>query len=222
MVRAIILAGGASSRMGRPKAALPLRHRADTFVSRLIRSLAAAGLPEIVVVTGAAHEYVRAAAGRFDRRLRFVHNSRWEEGQLTSLLAGLALPPDVDLEAVLVTLVDIPLVSAATISAVVHVWRQSRAPMVRPAQGAIHGHPILFDRTLFGELLSADPRTGAKAIVRAHARQIVEVAVDDPGAFVDVDTSDDYNALLFSQHGDGIEPSRAADRNHAGQERDRD
>jgi molybdenum cofactor cytidylyltransferase len=196
VVRAVILAAGASARMGRPKATLPLSHRADTFLSRIARALAAAGLPEIVVVTGAVEDEVRRAAGRFDRRLRFVHNPRWQEGQLTSLLAGLDDDSTPVLEAVLVTLVDVPLVTAETIAMVVHAWRHSGAPLVRPARGATHGHPVLFDRSLFDELRAADPATGAKAVVRAHAHEILEVPVDDPGAFVDVDTREEYAAIL--------------------------
>lgn len=196
MVRAVILAAGASARMGRPKATLPLSHRADTFLSRIVRSLGAAGLPDIVVVTGAAEDEVRRAGGRYDRRVRFVHNARWQEGQLTSLLAGLDDNPTRDLEAALVTLVDVPLVTPETIAAVVHAWRHSRAPLVRPARGATHGHPVIFDRSLFDELRAADPARGAKSIVRAHAHEILEVAVDDPGAFVDVDTREEYAAML--------------------------
>ena len=195
VVRAVILAAGASSRMGRPKAGLPLSHRADTFLSRILRSLVSAGLPDLVVVTGAADDVVRKAAGRVDRRLRFVHNPRWQEGQITSLLTGLGEPPR-ELEAVLVTLVDVPLVRSDTIRAVLHTWRVSGAPIVRPARGAAHGHPVIFDRRLFDELRADDPQMGAKAVIRAHAHEIVEVAVEDAGALVDVDTSDDYAAMM--------------------------
>ena len=79
MVRGLILAAGASSRMGRPKAALPLTDRADTFLSRLLRTYIVAAVPEVVVVTGANAELVRAAAGRVDARVRFEHNANWEQ-----------------------------------------------------------------------------------------------------------------------------------------------
>ena len=82
-----------------------------------------------------------------------------------------------------------------TVAAVVHHWRLSRAPIVRPARGDEHGHPVVFDRALFDELLSADLQAGAKVVVRAHSRSILNVPVDDPGAFLDVDTDADYAAL---------------------------
>ncbi len=54
----------------------------------------------------------------------------------------------------------------------------------------------MFDRALFAELRAADPSVGAKAVVRAHEQDILNVAVDNPGAFVDVDTDDAYRNAL--------------------------
>lgn len=195
VIRAIILAAGASSRMGRPKATLPLTDEADTFLSRLVRTASAAGLPDIVVVTGAHQREVRAAAGRLERHVRFVHNAEWARGQLSSLLTGLSAPPVAPVEAALVTLVDVPLASATTFRQVIGRWRHTRAPIVRPAQGDTHGHPVIFDRALFDELHAADLDAGAKPVVRAHADAIVNVPVDDEGAFLDVDTPEAYDAL---------------------------
>jgi CTP:molybdopterin cytidylyltransferase MocA len=195
VVRAVILAAGASTRIGRPKAALSITDRADTFLSRLIRSLLAAGLPDIVIVTGAAPDEVRHAALPFSRRVRFVHNAAWQRGQLSSLLVGLDAAPITNLEAILMTLVDVPLVTADTVRTVVHAWRRTRGPIVRPARGDEHGHPVICDRAVFDELRAADPAVGAKAVVRAHAHEIVNVGIDDPGAYFDVDTADDYERL---------------------------
>ena len=195
VLRAVILAAGASTRMGRPKAALPIRDRADTFLSRLIRSFLAAGLPDIVVVSGAAPDEVRAAAAPFSRRVRFAHNVDWRRGQLSSLLVGLNQAPVESLEAILTALVDVPLVSPDTVRAVVHAWRRSRAAIVRPARGEEHGHPVIFDRAVFDELRITDSAVGAKAVVRAHAHEILNVPIEDPGAYFDVDTPEDYDRL---------------------------
>jgi len=201
VVRGLILAAGASSRMGSPKAALPLTDRADTFLSRLLRTYIVAAVPEVVVVTGANAELVRAAAGRVDARVRFEHNANWNSGQLSSLLVGLDAPvrgavgADT-IEAVMMTLVDVPLVSPATCARVLSAWRASRAPIVRPARGDDHGHPVIFDRAVFAELRAADPLQGAKPVVRARADQILNVPSDDDGAFADVDTDAQYQALL--------------------------
>jgi CTP:molybdopterin cytidylyltransferase MocA len=182
--------------MGRPKAGVPLSDRADTFLSRVLRTLTSAGLPEIVVVTGCASEEVRSAAGRVGSHVRFEHNDRWAAGQLSSLLAGLRERPGDRLEAVMVSLVDAPLASPTTVARVLEAWRRTRAPIVRPACGDLHGHPVIFDRALFDELRAADPTFGAKSVVRAHEDHIVNVPVDDPGAYVDIDTPEDYQQAL--------------------------
>ena len=195
MLRAIILAAGASSRMGRPKAGLVLNDRGETFLVRSLQALTVAGIPEIVVVTGAATDAVRSAAGRIRRHVRFAQNDAWQDGQLTSLLKGLEPRRGQVLEGALVTLVDAPFASVDTIRTVIGVWRRSRARIVRPARGDEHGHPVIFDSALFDELRASDPRVGAKSVVRAHHHEIVNVPVDDPGAFVDVDTEDDYRRV---------------------------
>jgi molybdenum cofactor cytidylyltransferase len=182
--------------MGRPKAALPLGDRGDTFLRRLVRTLSSAQIPEIVVVTGGASEMTREAAGRVRRRVRFAHNEEWSTGQLSSLLKGLEERPGDLVEAAMVALVDSPFASAATVARVLNTWRRTRALIVRPARGDVHGHPVVFDRALFAELRAADRSVGAKAVMRAHDRDILNVDVDDPGAFVDVDTEDDYRAAL--------------------------
>ena len=191
-----MLAAGASTRMGRPKAGLPLKDRRDTFLAHTLRALAAAGVPDIVVVTGAAPEAVRSAAGRVRSHVRFAHNDTWQAGQLTSLLKGLEPQPGQLIEGALVALVDAPFASVATMRTVIHVWRRTRAPIVRPARGDEHGHPVIFDRALFDQLRAADPRVGAKAVVRAYEHQIKNVPIDDPGAFVDVDTEEEYRRAL--------------------------
>jgi molybdenum cofactor cytidylyltransferase len=192
VVRAIVLAGGASTRMGRPKAGLPLSDHADTFVSKLIRTFIAAGIPDIVIVTGSSPEAVRAAAGRTRLPVRFEHNAHWPDGQLSSLLAGLRERRGDVVEAALVTLVDAPLVSVATVVRLVETWRRHRPLIVRPARGDEHGHPVLFDRRLFEELRAADPARGAKTVVHAHDADIVNLPVDDPGAFLDIETEQEY------------------------------
>jgi molybdenum cofactor cytidylyltransferase len=196
MLRGVILAAGASTRMGTPKAALTLLRPGETFVSALAARFVDAGLPDIVVVTGASDAAVRQALGPIRSPVRVVCNSRWQEGQLTSLLAGMIDREGEVLEGVMMTLVDTPLVSIDTLRLLVRTWRQTRAPIVRPARGGVHGHPVIFDAMIFDELRSADPTLGAKSVVRAYSDRIVNVAVEDAGAFIDIDTPDDYQHVL--------------------------
>ncbi len=196
LVAVIILAAGDSTRMGRPKALL-----ADPdgrpFVARLVRTFARSGCPTIVVVTGRDHAAIAAAlaADHLPVDPVVVNNPEASRGQLSSLWIGLEAAQAPDVEAALVTLVDVPLVSPSTIRRVVDTWRHSRAPIVRPAIGDRHGHPVLFDRSVFEELRRAPLAEGAKAVVRAHADRVVNVPVEDEGCLVDVDTPDEYEAM---------------------------
>jgi molybdenum cofactor cytidylyltransferase len=125
-----------------------------------------------------------------------VDNPDYERGQLTSLLAGLRAVDMARASAVLVTLIDVPLVTSATVETLIAIQRERSAPIVRPVSNGRHGHPVIFGRALFGELERADPAVGAKPVVRAHAAEMIEVPVDDEGAFVDIDTPEDYARII--------------------------
>ncbi len=193
MIPGVILAGGASSRMsGRPKALLPLGADSRSFLARIVESLREAGVDDVIVVAGYHLDEIARHVEAEHLPVRVVSNPHPEQGQLSSLLAALRIVDHPGVRAMLVTLVDLPLVSSDTARAVLEAYRESGAPLVRPAWDGRHGHPVLFDRSLFDELRRADPARGAKPVVRAHAAEGVEVEVDDDGAFDDIDTPADY------------------------------
>jgi molybdenum cofactor cytidylyltransferase len=192
VIPAVVLAAGRSSRMGRPKATLPLDAR-DTFLTRIVRTFSEADVEDVVVVVGHDAGAVIASFADVDLVARFVENPGYDQGQLSSLLAGLRVVDRPGVVAVLVTLVDVPLVSAATVRAVLDRYRETRAPIVRPVRGEEHGHPVLIDRSLFDVLRRADPSQGAKPVIRAHVSPAGDVPVTDAGAFADFDTPEDYN-----------------------------
>lgn len=202
VIPAIVLAAGRSSRMGRAKATLDAGG-GHTFLTRIVQTLLDAGVGDVIVVVG--HE-AEAIASRFSESglpARFVVNREYDKGQLSSLLAGLDVVDRPGVAAVLVTLVDVPLVSAATVGAVIEAYRRTRAPIVRPTSGDRHGHPLLIARALFAELRAADPSAGAKPVVRAHASAAGDIAVDDEGAFIDIDTEEDYQRTISVRTSDG-------------------
>jgi CTP:molybdopterin cytidylyltransferase MocA len=192
VLTALILAGGDSRRMGRPKALLP-DAEGRPFVARIVRTFASAGITDLVIVTGSQHDAIAAAVIADGPAVmpRFVRNADPSRGQLSSLWVGLDAV-DRDAEGVLMTLVDVPMLRPSTIRAVVDAWHTSRAPIVRPAMGDRHGHPVLFDRSTFDELRRAPLNEGAKTVVHAHADRVVNVPVDDPGCLMDIDTPGDY------------------------------
>lgn len=198
MIRAIVLAAGASSRMGQAKAALPLGQTGETVVSTVVRTLLRGGLPDVTVVAGAHIDAVRMAMPSHQPRARVIEHPGWQQGQLSSLIAGLDAIADPLLEGALVTLVDVPLVRPDTVAAVVAAWRRTRAPIVRPADGDRHGHPVIFDQAVFAALRAADPAVGAKAVFAAYRDRVLNVEVQDPGAFIDLDTPGEYEEVLRS------------------------
>ena len=194
-VHGIVLAAGQSARMGRPKAALRLGAGGPTFAAAAVDALRLGGVTRVVVVAGAHPDAVREAlAGTAE--VDVIQHSDWTSGQLSSVLAGLAAVDRPEVDAVAVTLVDVPLVRATTVAALVAAWRATRAPVVRPAIGDRHGHPVIFDRAVFAALRAAPLDVGAKAVIAACGPAVVNVPVDDPGALRDVDTPEEYAALL--------------------------
>jgi molybdenum cofactor cytidylyltransferase len=195
VIPAIVLAAGRSSRMGRPKALLPLEN-GDMFLSRIVRTLQAAGVEDVVVVLGHDAELIADSMMRCGVRVRFALNREYDRGQFSSLISGLNVVDRPGVEAVIVTLVDVPLVAPSTVRAVLQRFRETHAPIVRPANGTRHGHPLLIARSLFGELRGATEDAGAKPIVRAHASVDGDVKVSDEGAFTDIDTQTDYLRVI--------------------------
>lgn len=194
MIAGIVLAGGRSSRMGRPKALLDAG--GESFLERAVRTLKEGGCGEVVVVLDPDDRTLAAQAEGAGSR------SAWGGGagteQIDSLRSGLrALPRAVD--AALVLPVDHPLVEAATVARLIDAFRERGAPIVLPVCEGQRGHPVLFSAAVFDELLKAALPEGARSVVHAHEEVLEEVVVSDPGVLADVNTPDDYEEHL----GDG-------------------
>jgi molybdenum cofactor cytidylyltransferase len=210
VIPAVVLAAGKSTRMGRLKANLPVGG-GDTFLTRIVRTFLDAGIDDVVVVVGHEADAILSRFATSGLPARFVHNRDFESGQLSSIVAGLAVVDRPGVAATLMTLVDVPFVTAATVRAVVERYRNTHALVVRPSRGDEHGHPLLIDRTLFAALRRADPATGgAKPVVRAHATVDSHVTVADPGAFTDIDTAADYESAIKIFGTDGVRSAEGA------------
>jgi molybdenum cofactor cytidylyltransferase len=188
----VILAAGASQRMGRPKA--DLRYEGQTFLERALEALCAARLDPIVLVVDAQRAAVTTAP---DSR-HIIVNHEPARGQLSSLklaLRHLSAPP-VTAAGVVVALVDHPLVAASTVGALVHAARAGDHSILLPSYRGRRGHPVVFMRAVWDELLDTPDDLGARAVVRRDAGRVGNVPVDDPGILVDIDTPADLAALI--------------------------
>lgn len=191
MIPAIVLAAGASSRMGRPKALLPTGDR--TFVRAILDTLRAGGITDAVVVVRSGQPEVIAEIEATEVG-RHVVNPRPDEGQLSSLLTGLAAVDRDGVTGVMVTLVDVPLIGADAVRTLLARARVSDAAILRAVHGGRHGHPVVFKKQVFDALRRADPAIGAKAVIREWPPEDVEVG--DPGVVEDVDTPADYTRVV--------------------------
>jgi molybdenum cofactor cytidylyltransferase len=193
-VAALILAAGASTRLGRPKQLLDWGGRPLVRVAAEM-ALAARLDPVLVVVGGARAEVEGALAGL---PLRIVANPDYAAGQSTSLHAGIAAL-GIDGDAVVVLLGDQPFVSAAIVERLVAEWRASAAPIVAPVYAGQRGNPVLFARAVFPELLAIQGDQGARAVLAADPARVRLVAFDDARPLADIDTLEDYERLLSQQ-----------------------
>ena len=189
-VAAIVLAAGRSLRMGRPKAFLPLGTE-ETFLRRIISTLDRAGASPLIVV--GLPEWTTASAG-LPEYTHFVANPDPDRGQLSSLQCGLAALP-ATCRTVLFTLVDVPLVTVETVAALISAHRQHGGDVVRPARAGRHGHPVLLTGPVALDLLAADLSQTTRTVLRRYAASTIDVPVADEGAFLDVDTPEEYQRL---------------------------
>lgn len=195
MLSAVVIAAGLSTRMGGHTKALLAYDTTDSFVTRIVRTFTEAGISDIVVVVGHEAATVIAAVQQSGLSARCVMNDAYTSGQLSSIVTGLDAVERDETTAVFLALVDAPAFTAATVRALATRFEASGAPIVRAVRGAEHGHPVLIARQLFDSIRHADLTRGAKPIVRANATPSGDVVVDDPGAFIDVDTPDSYDAM---------------------------
>jgi CTP:molybdopterin cytidylyltransferase MocA len=182
----MILSAGASSRMGRPKALLP--YREGTFLEHLIEVTRHPRISVTRVVLGAGAEVIRAIA-KLDASV-VVLNPDWEQGQLSSICAGIRSLEGIETDGIVLCPVDHPLVSARLVSELIESFYEARKSIVVPTYKGRRGHPAIFSSELFGELLAAPADKGARAVVWAHSADVLEVPTDEEGVVLNINDPD--------------------------------
>jgi CTP:molybdopterin cytidylyltransferase MocA len=190
-VLGLVLAAGASTRMGRPKQLAELDGR--PLLEHVLRALEEAPVDAVVVALGANAAAVRARVDLGGAVPLVVED--WAEGMGHVLASALAAEPARGHRATVVLLGDQPLVSGRAVARLVEAWRSGAGPVVTAAYGGRPGHPKLFDHRLLPELRRLSGDAGARDLLAANPGWVHEVEVGDLGSDADVDVEDDLRRV---------------------------
>jgi molybdenum cofactor cytidylyltransferase len=192
MIVAVVLSAGESSRMGRPKALLPID--GQTFIERIVAALKQTKVGKIIVILGHNARELQSKISHLP--VEILINTDYKLGQLSSLqLAVRYLQPDLDCDGMLVHLVDHPYLAPALVEEMIRRFYETKKRIIVPKFHGKRGHPVIFSNALFDEILSAPTEEGAKAVVNAHRAETLEIETEEEGIAVDIDTPE-----LYQQH----------------------
>ena len=191
-VAAIILAAGASTRMGRPK--LLLTHQGIPLVRRAVETAAGGGCTDVVVVLGANDDQYRPQLQGTPARL--LRNPEFSQGMSSSIRVGIEALAE-DTQAAIIMLADQPFIDRGVIERLINTYVTSEARIVACAYDGVHGAPVLFDRALFLELLLLEGDQGARHVLTIYPRNVTTIEIS-PNTATDIDTPEDARRLLLN------------------------
>lgn len=190
-IATIILAAGASTRMGTPKQLLP--YRGTSLLRHVVEEAIASVCQPVIVVLGANAEKIYPSLNQLP--IQIVENLDWNQGMATSIKTGIQSLSHLNekIEAIILTLGDQPFISAQIINRLVEAYYTTEKPIIASEYAGTWGVPALFDRTIFSELIALKPSEGAKKIIKKHQHQTF--CLPFPQGAIDIDTPQDYQQL---------------------------
>ena len=192
MIVAVVLSAGESSRMGRPKALLPVD--GVRFIEKIVTALKSTRVAKIIAVLGHRADEMRRQIG--DLPVTMVVNPNYKQGQLSSLVAAInsiqSSKDSASVDGILVHLVDHPYINPDLVNLMIDQFHETKKLIVVPRYRGRRGHPVIFSSALFAELLAAPLDQGAKTVVHAHRDETLEIDTEDEGVTIDIDTPEEY------------------------------
>jgi molybdenum cofactor cytidylyltransferase len=189
VLAAVILSAGQSSRMGTPKALVDFHGK--TFLAHILEAAQHPRIGLVRVVLGAGDAEIRRALSLPDEIV--ILNPDWRRGQLSSIQAAIRALTAADplavesVDGMLLCPVDHPLFTRALVAALVaEFYTNAKPPIVVPTFRGRRGHPMIFARSLFAELLAAPDDQGARAVVWTHTAGVAEVPTDEEGVLLNL------------------------------------
>jgi molybdenum cofactor cytidylyltransferase len=195
MTALIILAAGESCRFGQPKQNLVFQNQ--TLLERAIATGLASNCKPVTVVLGANSDLINLKIRHED--LKLIHNPNWVEGMASSIRIAINEIENNDLvSSAIIMLCDQPFVTSVLIEDLQQKQIETGKPIVACSYQNTVGVPVLFDRSIFGELHALTGNEGAKKIIKKH-QQDVETIPFEKGS-IDIDTPGDYERLINSRN----------------------
>ena len=191
MVTGLILAAGQGKRLGGVKPLLT--HETATLIEMVIANYRASNLDNLILVLG--HEARRVIQKIPLAGLKVVLNPTPSLGMSSSIQRGLAHLPTRS-EGIMIAMGDMPLVEPETINQLIAAFNKSKKGIAVPVYDKKRGHPVIFEqKKYFDSLLALRGDVGAKAILEANPKDVLEVKVKSDGVLIDVDTKEDWESI---------------------------
>lgn len=194
---AIVLAAGASTRLGQPKQLLKVN--GETLLRRTVRLAAQSGCAPIFVVLGFEADRMQHELDGLEARP--VLNPDWQSGMGSSLRSGIeaVINETPEPQKALVLLCDQPTLSAEILSSLLRTSAGTKSLIIASSYAGRSGVPAIFDKQLYSDLLKIEGDHGARSIIQRYANQTS--TIEFPRGIIDIDTPNDLSALTMDNSG---------------------
>lgn len=195
MIAGLILAAGESRRMQSPKSLLPIENK--TFIEHIIDILHEGGADPVVVVLGHNAEHIQKSANLAGTTV--LQNPDYLLGQLTSIRCGVLHLLNLAVEGVLICPVDSPLISTRLICQLIQEGEKNEKGIIMPTYKGRRGHPGLFVKNQFQNILNAPLEQGARWVIQQHPEEIIEIPTEEEGVVLNINTPEDYEKYVANK-----------------------